>query len=419
MSLVQQLFDFMIGKPWTLFVSSIVWYFFNRRKKKRELKALNEQLLLARATVSQLQEQIDDLEASPDIDEDSDTDEKKEIRIFMDGAFDIMHFGHMNAFRQGRALGTHLVVGINSDESITRCKGTAPVMKDEERCTAVQGCRFVDEIVPNVPYVMTSEYLEWVVKEYKIDYVVHGDDPCIVDGKDVYASAKERGMYRSVARTEGVSTSDIVGRMLLLTKDHHDKYVADGLPGRLSDASVEALAPFKRDSKYIPTSRMIRLFSAGIKDPPKEATVIYMDGAWDMFHAGHIEVLKEAKKLTENSYLIVGVHNDELVNNHRGSNFPTMNLHERVLSVLGCRYVDDVVIDAPWYVLFFCCLTNPSTSPNPNPTSSSHVRKEYVLHLVLNCTISLPPLLVLIQIPDSIHCHPTTYIYIYIYASGR
>ena len=36
----------------------------------------------------------------------------------MDGCFDMMHYGHMNAFRQGKALGTYLVVGINSDETI-------------------------------------------------------------------------------------------------------------------------------------------------------------------------------------------------------------------------------------------------------------------------------------------------------------
>ena len=46
----------------------------------------------------------------------------REVRIWMDGAFDMMHYGHMNAFRQGRALGTHLVVGVNSDKSITECK---------------------------------------------------------------------------------------------------------------------------------------------------------------------------------------------------------------------------------------------------------------------------------------------------------
>jgi|TARA_B110000967_G_C18726382_1_gene480326 ethanolamine-phosphate cytidylyltransferase len=71
----------------------------------------------------------------------------------MDGAFDLMHFGHMNAFRLGRSLGTKLVVGINSDESITKCKG-APVMNDQERLTAVEGCKFVDEVVPDCPYVM-------------------------------------------------------------------------------------------------------------------------------------------------------------------------------------------------------------------------------------------------------------------------
>lgn len=47
---------------------------------------------------------------------------KKPVRIWMDGCFDMMHYGHMNAFRQGKALGTYLVVGVNSDETITgRC----------------------------------------------------------------------------------------------------------------------------------------------------------------------------------------------------------------------------------------------------------------------------------------------------------
>ena len=46
-------------------------------------------------------------------------------------------------------------------------------------------------------------------------------------------------------------------------------------------------------------------------------------------------------------YLIVGVHGDALVNEERGCNLPLMNVHERVLSVLGCEFVDDVLIDAP------------------------------------------------------------------------
>ena len=49
-------------------------------------------------------------------------------------------------------------------------------------------------------------------------------------------------------------------------------------------------------------------------------------------------------------YLIVGIHGDALVNRIRGGNLPLMNLNERVLSVLGCKYVSDVLIDAPYSI---------------------------------------------------------------------
>jgi ethanolamine-phosphate cytidylyltransferase len=38
--------------------------------------------------------------------------------------------------------------------------------------------------------------------------------------------------------------------------------------------------------------------------------------------------------------LIVGIHDDQTVNFHKGSNFPIMNLHERVLCVLSCKVSD-------------------------------------------------------------------------------
>ena len=49
-------------------------------------------------------------------------------------------------------------------------------------------------------------------------------------------------------------------------------------------------------------------------------------------------------------YLIVGIHNDAVVNKVRGMSLPVLNLHERVLSVLGCRHADDVLIDAPYEI---------------------------------------------------------------------
>ena len=98
----------------------------------------------------------------------------------------MMHYGHANAFRLGRELGTTLVVGVNSSETIEVAKRAPPLMTDEERCASVRACKFVDEVIEKTPYVMTREYLDWVIKTYDIDYVVYGDDPCYVDGVDVY-----------------------------------------------------------------------------------------------------------------------------------------------------------------------------------------------------------------------------------------
>ena len=206
--------------------------------------------------------------------------EKKEVRIWMDGAFDMMHYGHVNAFRKGRALGTHLIVGVNDDESITRCKGP-PVMNNEERLAAVRACKFVDEVVPDVPYIMDDEYVRWMIKEYNIDYVVHGDDPCIVDGRDVYEAARALGKYRTIPRTEGVSTTEIVGRMLLLDKAHHAMApdIDEGIGGlKLTSAaapddadlysaasdSEHSGSSFVRESKFLTTSQMLRLFASGM-----------------------------------------------------------------------------------------------------------------------------------------------------------
>lgn len=292
----------------------------------------------------------------------------RKVRIWMDGAFDMMHYGHMNAFRQGAALGTELVVGINSDESIKECKGP-PVMNDEERIASVASCKFVTEVVEHVPYIMNSEYIEKVVfGKYKCDYIVHGDDPCIVDGKDVFASAKAVGKYREIPRTEGVSTTDIVGRMLLVTKSHHttehfdaateprqrtvsfDAAEGDLGGGELASAEVDKPQPktLENRSSFLATNLLLQLFGAGTKAPPPGARIVYLDGAWDMFHSGHTRTLQEAAALGD--YVIVGVHSDRVVNETRGANYPILNMHERVLSVLGCKYVDDVLLDAPWTI---------------------------------------------------------------------
>lgn len=291
--------------------------------------------------VKDLEDKLISIEQAVVRDADNGGQPKKEIRIWMDGVFDMMHYGHVNAFRLGRSLGTKLIVGINSQESTTQRKGR-PICGEKERVDTVRGCKFVDEVVEGVPYVMNDEYVKYIIETYNIDYIVHGDDPCIVDGKNVYEAAIKVGKYLTIPRTEGISTTDIVGRMLLMSNFHHEGTSTSSEPSeKLTLASRSLIANAQtmdiadRKSNFLTTSRVLRLFSAGTRAPRPTDRVVYVAGAWDMFHAGHLEFLEKARALGD--YVIVGVHNDHVVNKRQGMNLPILTLQERVLSVLGCK----------------------------------------------------------------------------------
>ncbi|KAL4590159.1 hypothetical protein LXL04_003080 [Taraxacum kok-saghyz] len=268
---------------------------------------------------------------------------KKRIRVYMDGCFDLMHYGHANALRQAKALGDELVVGVVSDEEIIKNKGP-PVLSMEERLALVSGLKWVDEVIANAPYAITEEFMNSLFKEHKIDYIIHGDDPCLLpDGSDAYALAKKVGRYKQIKRTEGVSSTDIVGRILASMEDKEE---VNGESKELN-TSMDSHYKSKHASNFLPTSRRIVQFSNG-KGPGPNARVVYIDGAFDLFHAGHVEILKSARQLGD--FLLVGIYTDQTVSQQRGAHFPLMHLHERSLSVLGCRYVDEVIIGAPFQI---------------------------------------------------------------------
>lgn len=277
---------------------------------------------------------------------------KKPIRVFIDGCFDLMHYGHANALRQAKALGDELVVGVISDEGIAVNKGP-PVFSMEERLALVNGLKWVDEAIPVTPYMLTEELMKSLLNEHKIDYIVHGDDPCILqDGTDAYALAKRAGRYRQIKRTEGVSSTDIVGRILSTMKDNsnsEDKssFTLNGDLYEGKDVSKKIRNKIAPVSHFLPTSRRIVQFSNG-KGPGPNSRVVYIDGAFDLFHVGHVEILKKARQLGD--FLLVGIYMDQTISEIRGAQYPLMNLHERTLSVLACRHVDEVIIGAPWQV---------------------------------------------------------------------
>ena len=65
-------------------------------------------------------------------------------------------------------------------------------MRHTERCESVRHCRWVDEVVPEAPWVLDTAFLE----KYNIDYVAHDDEPYLSAGHDdVYAFVKSLGLF--------------------------------------------------------------------------------------------------------------------------------------------------------------------------------------------------------------------------------
>jgi len=68
--------------------------------------------------------------------------------------------------------------------------------------------------------------------------------------------------------------------------------------------------------------------------------VVYAGGTWDMFHVGHLNILRSAKALGD--VLIVGIKTDEVVLEYKGHH-PLLSYEDRAAVVEACRYVDAVV----------------------------------------------------------------------------
>lgn len=185
-----------------------------------------------------------------------------------------------------------------------------------------------------------------------------------------------------VKRTPSISTTDLVGRMLLCTKGHFIRSLERVLAGEEGPGTDEE----RRANGQAMTER-IRLYATDetAKNPGADVwfwreeekkfrelfrgigprlgqRVVYVDGGFDLFSSGHIQFLKlvveaEEKLAREDGwydeqavnerkgkgadygpvFVVAGVHDDEVINREKGVNYPIMNIYERGLCVLQCR----------------------------------------------------------------------------------
>ena len=130
--------------------------------------------------------------------------------VFTNGVFDILHPGHVRYLRDARALGDHLIVGVNSDRSV-KALGKAPdrpINSEHDRAEVLSALASVDAVV-----VFDEETPHEIISAIQPDILVKGADwgENAIVGRDVVEA--RGGRVVRIALAEGYSTTQIIGRV--------------------------------------------------------------------------------------------------------------------------------------------------------------------------------------------------------------
>jgi len=124
--------------------------------------------------------------------------------VFTNGCFDIIHTGHIRYLEETKKMGDILVIGLNTDNSVSRIKPGRPIIPEQQRAEVLSALYMVDYVTlfdEDTPYEL--------IKEIKPDVLVKGADWKKEDivGRDI---VKE--VY-TIPFVEGASTSEIIKKI--------------------------------------------------------------------------------------------------------------------------------------------------------------------------------------------------------------
>jgi D-glycero-beta-D-manno-heptose 1-phosphate adenylyltransferase len=129
--------------------------------------------------------------------------------VFSNGCFDILHMGHVDYLEKARALGDKLIIGVNTDASVSRLKGPSRPLQDEmSRARIMASLLFTDAVV-----LFDEETPYELIKAILPDILVKGDDYAVenIVGYDVVI--KNGGQVKTIELVKGYSTTNVVAKI--------------------------------------------------------------------------------------------------------------------------------------------------------------------------------------------------------------
>ncbi len=129
--------------------------------------------------------------------------------VFTNGCFDLLHPGHIHLLYQARSLGDRLVVGLNSDDSIRRLKGTnRPILSGQDRATLLGALTYVDLVV-----MFDEDAPLALLEALKPDILVKGADYRVEEVIGRHIVEAHGGHVHLIPILKGYSTTGIANRL--------------------------------------------------------------------------------------------------------------------------------------------------------------------------------------------------------------
>jgi rfaE bifunctional protein nucleotidyltransferase chain/domain len=129
--------------------------------------------------------------------------------VFSNGCFDILHAGHVDYLEKARQKGDHLIVGLNTDYSVSRIKGkNRPIVDEVSRSRVLAALEFVDAVV-----IFNEDTPLELIKTINPDILVKGKDYDISNIVGADYVLDNGGKVVTIELTERLSTTILIDKI--------------------------------------------------------------------------------------------------------------------------------------------------------------------------------------------------------------